>query len=460
MNNHLTENSTRLTNLAGLSLEMQQQARRADDQAWIEVIQHMDEIYADLVKYQVDLEEKNSALENAQKFIQSILSSMSDLLIVCDINGNIQQVNQALVCCLGFECSNLEGKSLSYIFSDKHAPMIADFPEHIRSGSIIDCEVDLINMKKQTVPMAINCSARFDHKNRISGMVITGRPLGELRTAYAELQQAHEELQTTQTQLIQSEKMASLGRLVAGVAHELNNPISFLFANMHVMKSYQHKLKTYLAAIHQQESTNKIKSLREKLNIDHLLFDMEPLVSGSMEGAERVSDIVKNLQKFTTPQKQKMQSFNILKVIERASSWVMTAAQTKPQLILNFQKSETALMINNNEGHIHQILINLFQNAIDALGHTTEPEISVNITQDKSHINIHVMDNGHGIKPEDISKIFDPFFTTKAVGSGTGLGLYISYGLATEQCQGDLIVQNNTEQGCEFILRLPMEVSI
>ncbi len=458
MNNQLTENPTRLTNLAGLSLDMQQQARRADDQAWIEVIQHMDAIYADLVKYQVDLEEKNTALENAQKFIQSILSSMSDLLIVCDINGKIQQVNQALVSSLGFESSHLAGKSLSFIFSDKHTPMISDFPEHIRSGSIIDCEVDLINLDKHPIPMAINCSARFDHKNRISGMVITGRPLGELRTAYAELQQAHEELQTTKSQLIQSEKMASLGRLVAGIAHELNNPISFLFANMHVLKSYQHKFKTYLAAIHDEDSKKAIESLRHELNIDHMLSDMEPLVEGSMEGAERVSEIVKNLQKFATPQKQKMQNFDILKVIERASSWVLTASSTKPDLILNFVQEETSLIIVNNEGHVHQILINLFQNAIDALASTIEPEIVVNITKDNAHINIHVLDNGYGISPDNISKIFDPFFTTKAVGSGTGLGLYISYGLATEQCQGDLIVQNNSNQGCEFILRLPVEM--
>ncbi|MCP4397387.1 MAG: hypothetical protein GY801_08835, partial [bacterium] len=134
-----------LTGQIGFTPGLQQEARRADDHAWIEVIQRMDDIYADLVHYQVELEEKNSQLEDAQRFIQSVISSMSEILIVCDINGHIQQVNQALLDNIGIEESQITSKPLSMLFSEKYLPMVADFPEHIRSGSLIDCEVDLVN---------------------------------------------------------------------------------------------------------------------------------------------------------------------------------------------------------------------------------------------------------------------------------------------------------------------------
>ena len=444
-----------LTDQVGIPAELQAEAKLADDHAWIEVIQRMDDIYADLVRYQVELEDKNSQLEEAQSFIQSVISSMSEILIVCDINGRIQQVNQALLDNIGVTEKQINDKPLASLFSEKDLAMVADFPEHIRTGSLIDCEVDLINSDRQPVPMALNCSARFDYDNRLSGLVITGRPLGELRKAYTELHQAHEELKAAQKHLIQSEKMASLGRLVAGVAHELNNPISFLFANMHALNSYQDKFKTYLDAIHNNISKKEREGLRKDLRIDHMLADISPLVEGSMEGAERVSEIVQNLRKFATPQESKMKSFDLINVLKRASNWVLKATTLKPELYTNFPEQ---LELTNNEGYVHQILVNLIQNAVDAIEHCEQPRIDIFVEIDNAVVEVRILDNGQGIDEADLVKVFDPFFTTKAVGSGTGLGLYISYGLASEQCQGKLSVQNLAKGGAELTLSLPLEI--
>ena len=445
--------TSRLTDQAGLPPQLNRKERRADDQAWIDVIQHMDSIYADLVHYQVELEDKNAKLEDAQSFIQSVISSISDILIVCDINGSIQQVNHALENIIGIDATDLIDQPISVLFCDQHQPLISEFPEHIRSGSLIDCELDLLSSSHKPVPMAINCNARFDSENRLSGLVITGHPLGELRKAYGELHEAHEELKTTQLQLIQSEKMASLGRLVAGVAHELNNPISFLFANMHALKSYQQKLSSYLDVIHQDVNLNKREEVRKELGIDRIMNDIEPLVDGSMEGAERVSEIVQNLRKFTTPQKRENQEFDLIHVIERSISWVLKAAKFKPELITQFPRS---LDLMNNEGYVHQILINLIQNAIDVIEGVEQPRLTIELSQDKEQVHISIRDNGKGISDDNLVKIFDPFYTTKAVGSGTGLGLYISYGLATEQCHGDLRANNHKQGGAEFTLSLPL----
>ncbi|MCP4076188.1 MAG: PAS domain-containing protein [Gammaproteobacteria bacterium] len=447
--------SSSLTIQAGLASELHQHNRQLDDSAWIEVVQHMDSIYADLVHYQVELEEKNSALEDAQLFIQSVISSISDILIVCNINGEIQQVNHALEEVIGTTAEELSGKPISSLFSKKHLGLIAEFPEHIRSGSLIDCQIELISSDQKEIPMAINCCARFDHENRLSGMVVTGRPLGELRKAYSALHQAHEKLKTVNLQLIQSEKMASLGRLVAGVAHELNNPISFLYANMYALKNYQQKFKTYIDAVHANTSHDQLQKLRSQLGIDAMMDDINPLVEGSVEGAERISEIVQNLRKFTTPQEREKQSFNLIPVIKRAISWVLKAAKTNPEVIHNYP---TEFYITNNEGYVHQILINLIQNAIDAMDHKDQPQLIITVNKDNNFAQLHIQDNGPGIKQQNLVKVFDPFFTTRAVGSGTGLGLYISYGLATEQCQGDLTVSNHKQGGAEFILSLPLEI--
>ncbi len=441
-----------LASLAGFSKTPHD--RRVDDRAWIEVIERMDNIYADLVNYQIELEEKNAELENTKNFVQSVISSISDILIVCDVNGAIQRVNPELESVIGLSADELQGQPLSTLISSDYQDMIAEFPEHIRSGSIIDCEIDLIDKNHQTIPMAINCSARHDHKNRLSGFVITGRPLGELRKAYSELHKAHQELKNAQQQLIQSEKLASLGRLVAGVAHELNNPISFLYANMHALKGYEHKFRQYIDAIHDGIDEAGREQLRRELKIDHMMDDIAPLVEGSLEGAERVSEIIQNLRRFAMPQQERRSTFDLVTVINRAISWVLKAAGRKPEVITKLPEE---LMISNNEGHVHQVLINLIQNAVDAMQEQTAPQLIIGITRKQHHIHIHIHDNGPGIPEDNLVRIFDPFYTTKAVGSGTGLGLYISYGLATQQCQGNLLAGNHPEGGAEFIFSLPLE---
>lgn len=454
MANAKQDSTPSLTEQVEIPQKLQQQANEAQDHAWIEVIQRMDEIYADMVRYQVELEQKNAQLEEAQNFIQSVVSAMSEVLIVCDINGTVQQVNNALCESINQQANKLIGQPVSLLFGPNDQTMISEFPEHIRSGTLIDCEVDLVNKNGQAVPMAINCNARFDFENKLSGLVITGRPLGELRKAYSALQVAHEELKTAQQQLIQSEKMASLGRLVAGVAHELNNPISFLYANMFALKGYQEKFQHYIDAIHAGAEQQKIKQLREQLKIDKMMNDISPLVEGSMEGAERVSQIVANLKKFSTPQQQECTTVDLVPLIRRAVSWVLQASSLSVKV--NYQLPEKKF-INNHEGHIHQILINLVQNAVDAMQQNERPELLIRLNSADQQVQLHVIDNGHGINENDLLKVFDPFFTTKDVGVGTGLGLSISYGLATEQCRGDLQAKQHLDGGAEFILSLPLE---
>lgn len=279
----------------------------------------------------------------------------------------------------------------------------------------------------------------------------------ELEHAYADLTQAHQDLKDAQRQLIQSEKMASLGRLVAGVAHELNNPISFVFANMHALLSYEQRFRQYLDGVHSNFSVDKREALRKQLRIDRILEDIRPLIEGSMEGAERVSEIVKNLRQFSTPASQKPESFDLVVLCQRTAHWLVRSSALEPELTQIFPET---CVIYNYEGYVSQILVNLIQNALDAMENQAKPKLTVHLLTENEWVHVEVQDNGLGIKEADFAKLFDPFYTTKSVGKGTGLGLYISYGLATEHCSGALSARNYYQQGengAIFRLSLPLK---
>jgi len=426
------------------------------EDAWVEVIRRMDDIYADLVRYQVDLEEKNAALEEAQRFIDSVLSSMSDVLVVADVQGRILRSNKAMVKLLGRSEADLAGTELSALFAVSADSAIANFPDHIRTGGILDCEIEILATGGEAVPLAVNCSPRYDSEGTLSGMVVTGRPLGELRRAYRDLQGTHKRLQAAQQQLVQSEKMASLGRLVAGVAHELNNPISFIFGNMHTLQRYGERLQDYLRLVQRGAAPEVLAQARKQNRIDRILADLGPLIVGSLEGAERVSDIVQNLRRFATPQRQKRRVFDLCRLVESSLAWVSKAARQPVQI---HREMPNELPVHNNEGHVQQILINLIQNAFDAMEGQEQPRIDLCVRAADGRAIVRIRDHGLGISDNNLLRVFDPFFTTKPVGKGTGLGLYISYGLATDQCAGALAVRNHPDGGAEFILELPMEAA-
>ena len=426
------------------------------EDAWVDVIQRMDEVYADLVRYQVDLEDKNVALEDAQRFIDSVLSAMSDVLLVAGVDGRVQQVNNALLRLVGSTREALVGRRLAELFAPASADVVAGLPLAVRHAAILDCELELITGSGEAVPIALNCTARLDADGTLSGVVITGRPLGELRQAYRELRDAHDRLKTAQQQLLQSEKMASLGRLVAGVAHELNNPISFVFANMHTLRRYGMRLQTYLGALHGGTDAAGLAQARRTLRIDETLADLGALIDGSMEGAQRVSEIVQNLRRFATPQRQPAAAVSLAKVVRSSLSWVERGLRRKPRVNLAL---DDALEVWSYEGHLQQIFINLIRNAVDAMDGSDAYELDITARADAEGVCVCVRDHGPGIAEADLIRIFDPFFTTKDVGKGTGLGLYVSYGLATEQCGGDLRGRNHPQGGAEFTLRLPRRVA-
>ncbi|WP_415883957.1 ATP-binding protein [Neptuniibacter sp. QD34_54] len=422
------------------------------DDAWVSVIRKMDEAYADLVHSQVEVEEKNAELQENKQFLDSVQSSMSDVLIVCDHLGQIQQVNRALEMLTGKLGEELVGNHFTDLVDPRFLQKVNGLINQVRVQPVRDCEIELHGVDG-SIPLSMNCSPRKNHRGRLVGMVLIGRPLGELQKAYIELNSAHAELKLAQERLVQSEKMASLGRLVAGVAHELNNPISFVYGNMHALQRYTDRLSQYFDAINEGQPRDQLKEMREELRLDKLIRDLNSLVAGTMEGADRVKEIVNDLKQFSSTQESEKTLFDLTHVIRTALHWIIKESKQPVEVVEHIPSDLKAV---GHSGQIHQVVVNLVQNAVDAMQSCEQQCLTLEAESFKGRVEFKVSDTGPGVCEDDLSRLFDPFFTTKPVGQGTGLGLSISYGIVSEH-GGELRIFNRDEGGAMAVLVLPTE---
>ena len=425
-----------------------------DDTAWLDVIHKMDEVYSQLVADEVALEEKNAQLEQSQQFIFSLLSAMSDVLVACDAGGGIEQTNRALAELTGRDEAALRGSAIDALMADEASSTrirrVLGTPALQRDGTVI--EVDLRDAAGQPVPVDFNCTPRFDAAGRRVGLVFVGRPMGELKRAYHQLREAHEALKRTQQQLVHAEKMASLGRLVAGVAHELNNPISFVLGNVYALQRYGSRMQEYLAALHAGKPAEEIAELRKTLRIDRLMEDMKPLIDGTIEGAERTRDIVAGLKRFSAQDRGEEETFNLAEVLERSVHWVVKASGSKIKVVVEVPKE---IPVSGSAGQMQQVLVNLVQNAIDSTERQPDARLEIRAELRARSVLLTFRDNGPGFQADTLGHVFDPFFTTKPVGKGTGLGLSISYGIV-ERHRGQLKAANHPDGGAVLTLTLPL----
>jgi two-component system sensor histidine kinase HupT/HoxJ len=413
---------------------------------WMDVVGKMDAIYSDLICHEIALEQKNAALEQAQQFIGSVMASMSDILVVCDQAGCILQVNPALLSLTEFTLEDLSDQPLTVLLAEEDAQVF-------RPGGVVAEHEARLKSKGGgfTDLVTMNCSPRQERQKRLPGMVIVGRPVGELRRAYQALHEAHLDLKRAQLQLVQVEKMASLGRLVAGVAHELNNPVSFVYSNVHTLSRYREKLMRYIVAVHEGIGPEDREDLRRQLKIDQLLTDFGPLIEGTLEGALRITDIVKNLRRLSFVDKTENQKVNIAEVARDALQWVRRSGKHIVSLEDNLPEE---LLVEGIEGPLHQVFVNLMQNAVDAMKSVPNPMITLSGRRLGLQVLVVMRDNGPGVAAENLSKIFDPFFTTKGVGGGTGLGLWVTWSIIRDH-GGKIEVANGPDGGASFTIILP-----
>ena len=284
----------------------------------------------------------------------------------------------------------------------------------------------------------------------------------ELNQTNLTLQQTVEELKLTQSKIVETEKMASLGQLTAGIAHEINNPLTFIKANIKPLKrnlSAIQQVSDHYAAITSpaqwQEQAQAISAFKQELDYDYIQQETQVLLDGIEEGANRTVTIVEGLKSFSRLGSSDFQLYKLETGIE--STLTLLGHQLRDNMISISKDYGNDITVNCLPDRINQVFMNILSNSIDALKEKNgdNPEISIVLSTDQDWVTVQIGDNGMGIDESAKSKLFDPFFTTKTVGSGTGLGLSIVYGIIQDH-NGTISVDSVLNKETVFTLKLPI----
>ncbi len=288
--------------------------------------------------------------------------------------------------------------------------------------------------------------------------------IGDRTQAQAELEKTLNELKSTQTQLIQTEKMSSLGQMVAGVAHEINNPVSFVYGNINHVNGYIKDILE-LIELYQQEFPkpgNHIEEKLEDMELEFVRSDLPKILTSMKMGATRIREIVLSLRNFSRLDEADMKEVDIHEGIESTLLILQNRLKSKPNRteIEIIKKYNQLPKIECYPGQLNQAFMNIISNAIDVLEEErdidTQPQICIQTELIEKTVAVRIADNGKGMSEQVKNKLFDPFFTTKPVGKGTGLGLSITYQIIIDKHQGKLHCESEPGKGTEFIIEIPL----
>ena len=287
----------------------------------------------------------------------------------------------------------------------------------------------------------------------------------ELSEANHELNTTLEDLKQTQSQLVESEKMASLGQLTAGIAHEINNPINFVTSNVNPLKRDVEMVLEALAKIEEisvsdaptAEKKKQIQDYKEELDFDYLTLEIKHLIKGINEGANRTAEIVKGLKIFSRLDEDDLKKADMNEGLESTMIIANNLLNNKIQVTTEYDPELP--FIECYAGKLNQVFLNIVSNAVYAIqkqfGDNPGGELLIKTHHDADNIYVTIKDNGTGMDEQTQKKIFEPFFTTKEVGEGTGLGMSITYNTIKKH-DGQIIVNSKLGEGTEFILQIPI----
>ncbi|GAC1303689.1 MAG: hypothetical protein NVSMB14_11950 [Isosphaeraceae bacterium] len=415
-----------------------------------------------------------------------------DMLCVANLDGYFLRLNPAWERTLGFEVEDLLAEPfLNFVHPDDREPTIVAVERLMLGEELISFE-NRYRCKDGTYKWLLWNASPVPGQERIYAVAhdITARKHAEaeLRRAADELSRSnrqlkkmaddlantalsehqahaalllvHEELKTAQVQLVQAEKLVGMGQMVAGVAHEINNPLSFVGNNVAVLRRDVAHLRDYLKLYREADQTlaqylpelfERIQDEAERIDLGYTLDNLEGLMDRSTEGLKRIQKIVADLRDFARLDEGEIKEVVLNDGILSTVNIVAYRARMK-HVELEMDLAPLPPLACS-PGKLNQVVLNLLVNAIDAC-----PEggkVTVQTRQDADFAEIHVLDTGQGIDPTIRDRIFDPFFTTKPVGQGTGLGLSISHGIVKAH-GGTIAVESTSERGTHFVVRLPL----
>ena len=416
-----------------------------------------------------DRKEIETKLSNSLKEVADVRFALdcSSIVVVTDHRGYITYVNDKFCEISKYRRSELVGRTHRLVNAHYHKPeFFKDMWQTIASGKVWHGEVK--NKAKTgefywldtTIVPFVN-EAGYPYQYVAIRNDITERKQAEmqLREQKEALACTLDELKQAQSRLVHGEKMSSLGQLVAGVAHEINNPVSFIYGNVKPANRYANSLIELLRLYqtHLPEPPEEILDELEDLDFEFMTEDLLKLLSSMKMGAERIRQIVSSLRTFSRKDEAEQKSVDIHQGID--STLLILGHRLKAESqrpTINIEKAYAKLpSINCYAGQLNQVFMNILSNSIDALATIESPQICITTDLVGDQVQIMFSDNGDGISEEVRSHIFDPFFTTKPIGQGTGMGLSISYQIVTERHGGSIICESEPGQGTTFTIKIP-----
>ncbi|ABB33686.1 sensor histidine kinase, Cache_1, HAMP, PAS and PAS domain-containing [Geobacter metallireducens GS-15] len=387
---------------------------------------------------------KSAFLQVAQgkKEWELTLDCIGDLVIMADAAGRVRRCNRAV--------TELARKPVDELIG-RPWPEVVILPE-VETDSYANGGGEIHH--RETNRWFLLTSYPFTGTGTEKGAVITLHDVTEAKRSALELEQANTELKETQSQMLQREKMASIGQLAAGVAHEINNPMGFITSNLGTLRKYGDKLLEFMAFIAEKAESHldlrkEIEAERRRLKIDYVADDLENLITESLEGAERVRKIVADLKSFSRVDEAEYKVVDLTECLDSTINIVWNELKYKATLKKEYGELPP---LRCYPQQLNQVFMNLLVNAAHAI--ETQGEITVRTRSKEGWVSIAIEDNGCGIPDDVMARIFEPFFTTKEVGRGTGLGLSISYDIVKKH-GGEITVTSEQGKGTTFVVRLP-----
>ena len=429
-------------------------------------------------------------LTESERRYRELVESLREIVFECDRQSHLTFINKAWTEVLGHSVEDSKGRKLEDFIDQSD---IAAWQSALQQQE--DCTLELRFADHQGSILWLEISIRFGSLDRLSGSLID---ITERKRAATSLKQTNEELETrvqerttelvqtnhelnstlqqlkkAQIQLVQQEKMSGLGQLVAGIAHEINNPINFIHGNIGYIQDY---VKDLLGLVHHYqkyypEPVSEIQAETQRIDLNFLETDLLKILASIKTGSSRIHEIVQSLRIFARLDEAELKFVDIHHGLDSALTILNHRLKAHPdragiQLVKDYADLPP---IECYAGLLNQVFINILANAIDALEPLSKQRWTEDFKPDASQITIRtalldnarvqiaISDNGAGIPLELQERIFEPFFTTKSVGQGTGMGMSISYQIVTERHNGRLKCLSSPDEGTTFLIQIPIQ---
>jgi PAS domain S-box-containing protein len=423
-------------------------------------------------------------LQKSEGRYSNLFARAGEGICILSLDGTIISVNDSFARMRGYEPSELIGSKQVALDTPETAQLFPDRFRRLLCGESLTFEVENYHKNGRIIPFEVSSSIiMIEGESYVQSFVrdITDRRKSEkaLRDTNAELErhrlhleslveertselsQARDDaeaaniaLKTTYNRLVQQDKMASIGQLAAGVAHEINNPMGFISSNLSTLRRYLNNLTAFIdyqeAASRGEAPPEAVAAKRNELKIERINKDALDLIDESLEGAERIKKIVRDLRGFSQIDRADYDITDINQCLESAISIIWNTLKFKVNITREFGELPK---VKCWPRQLSQVFMNLLMNAFNAI--ETFGDIVVKTWSDGESVFIAISDTGCGIPASNLKRIFEPFFTTKTVGEGTGLGLSISYDIIKKH-NGELTVESRLGKGSKFLVRLPV----